>query len=81
LKRITTFSKQYALVALLFFIGGALFAQTPPGAPPPPKDSTEVAIQRDSIKLKYPFKSYSKSKLFLSNPTTSEVIYDTETGK
>ena len=81
MKRITTFSKQYALVALLFFIGGTLLAQTPPSVPPTPKDTTEVAIQKDSIKLKYPFKSNSKSKLFLTNPTTTEVIYDTETGK
>lgn len=42
------------------------------------KDSTSK-VKRDSIKLKYPFKSNQKASLFLQDPSVSEIIYDTKT--
>lgn len=43
------------------------------------KKDTIIKIKKDSVKLKYPFKSNQKGSLFLQNPSELEVTYDPET--
>ena len=55
-----------------------LFAQVPPVKNTP--DTTLIA-KRDTIPLKYPFKSDQKGGLFLSDPSRSEIEFDPILGK
>ncbi|SDW26884.1 protein involved in gliding motility SprA [Lutibacter oricola] len=69
----------YFLVLFLSLAVSQLNAQAPPppGTPPGKKaDSTEVIKKVDS--LKYPFKRNDVGSLFLSDPSKSEIIYDTD---
>lgn len=70
--------KQYLLVFLLFAIHSITKAQTPVVNS---KDTTIVSKESDSIKLKYPFKNDQTGNLFLSDPSQTEIIYDSELKK
>ena len=70
--------KQYLLVFLLFAIHSITKAQTPVVNS---KDTTIFSKESDSIKLKYPFKNDQTGNLFLSDPSQTEIIYDSELKK
>ena len=71
--------KTYILFFFFWFFLSTVKAQTPPVLVP--KDTTIVEKVTDTVQLKYPFKSYQEGSLFLTDPSQSEIIYDTELGK
>jgi len=62
----------------LFAIHSITKAQTPVVNS---KDTTIFSKESDSIKLKYPFKNDQTGNLFLSDPSQTEIIYDSELKK
>ncbi len=53
-----------------------LFAQIP--LPPQKTDTLQTVSKSDTLTLKYPFKSDKEGGLFLSNPSETQIIYDTD---
>lgn len=50
-------------------------AQVPPVKVP---DTAKIVVKKDSVKLKYPFKSYQKGSLYLNDLLKSEIVYNAE---
>ena len=71
--------KSYILFFLLLFIQSTVNAQIQPVLKI--TDTTIVTIVNDSLKLKFPFKSNQSGSLYLSDPATSEIMFDAELGK
>ena len=63
----------------LFASSTALYAQTPPAQKS--TDTLKVTSEKDTVKLKYPFKSNKQGSLFLADPSQTEIIYDSELNK
>jgi len=64
---------------LLLFFQSVITAQTTPIVKT--ADTVKVISVQDTLKLKYPFKSDQSGSLFLTDPSKSEIIYDTQLGK
>ncbi|WP_298265830.1 cell surface protein SprA [uncultured Lutibacter sp.] len=79
MKKLQLIFKPYILFFLLLLFQVAVNAQTVPVTQS--KDSLKVAKEKDSIKLKYPFKNNQEGSLFLNDPAKSEIIYDAELKK
>ncbi|HKJ06944.1 MAG TPA: cell surface protein SprA, partial [Flavobacteriaceae bacterium] len=65
--------KKIHIISFLFILSSTfiLRAQVPPA-----KQDTLPSVKRDSVDLKYPFKSNQQGSLFLTDPSKVEIIYD-----
>jgi cell surface protein SprA len=77
LEKITLDFKPF-IILILLVCQTTLFAQVPPVRTS--SDTTKVA-KKDSIPLKYPFKSDQKGGLFLSDPSRTAIEFDPVLGK
>ena len=69
--------KPYILLFLLLFFLSAVKAQTP--VTKKETDTTKIVKKTDT--LKYPFKYSQEGKLFLADPSISEIVFDPDLGR
>ena len=79
MKKKSIIFKQYLFLLLLVFGHSIVKAQKIPASNL--KDATVALKERDTLILKYPFKSDQSGNLFLSDPATTEITYDPATKK
>ncbi|WP_457616301.1 T9SS outer membrane translocon Sov/SprA [Lutibacter sp.] len=78
-KRYTIFKTPILFFSLLLLFTAAITAQTTP--PSTSATDTINTVAADTLKLKYPFKNTQTGSLYLADPSTTEIIYDTTLGK